>query len=927
MRATDTPAPSSGAETRPQRRRNACARSPLAFRRGGRDHGPVETVPGSSTRLAFRLLGPLQVVGEAGPVEVRGRRQRALLAVLLLNAGRVVSTDRLVHELWGERPPATAPASLRNLIAELRKALGPEAIVRRPPGYLLDVDADQVDVSAFERLLARARGAAPAERLELLSEALGLWRGPALADVAYEPFAQREVARLEELRRVALEERLEAELVPDLEALVSEHPLRERFRSMLMLALYRTGRQADALEVYRQARAALREGLGVDPGPELEQRYRSILRQEPSLEPAVARKGMLPVQPTPFLGRKRELQEVLALLRRDDVRLLTLTGPGGSGKTRLVLAAAAELEDAYEDGVWWVPLAPLAEPALVLETIAQTLDAKQPLEQHLLHREVLVVMDNFEHLLEAAPAVAELLASCPYLKLVATSREPLRVSAEHEYRVPGLAEAEAVELFGTRAQGAAAEPTALEICRRLDCLPLAIELAAARTRLLSPEALLARLDRRLPLLTGGPRDAPERQRTLEAAIGWSYALLAERERRLFARLAVFAGTFALEAAEAVCDADLDGMQSLVDKNLIRREDSRYAMLETIREYALARLEESGDADEARRRHAERLLERAQAFAAARERGGHVDLALLEKEVHDVRAAIRSALDRKEPIALRLANALAWFWSASGRQAEGVRWLAEALDAALDVPISVRRDALTAAAALACFAAAPEQVRRFGEEALLLHRAAGDDDQVAEALRWLGEGHALAGDLPQARAFLTESITLRERLEDPVRLARTVASLADVELDAGQPETAARLFEQTLDLQRAAGATADAASTLHSLADVALVRGDAADAARLYVEALDAVGGERSAALWCLAGLAAAAAVELRVERAGRLWGAVEADEQRRGVQVQPATIRRRYEHLLERVAGPELAAAVAAGRELALEQAIEEACA
>ncbi len=315
----------------------------------------------------------------------------------------------------------------------------------------------------------------------------------------------------------------------------------------------------------------------------------------------------LPIPATPFLGREAELAEIASLLGRDDVRLATLTGPGGTGKTRLALQAAASAADAFPGGVWWVPLAALRDPALVLPSAATALGASGDLAEHIGDRRLLLLFDNFEHLVRAADGLAPLLAKCPNLSLLVTSREPLHLAGEHEYAVDPLTRTDAVELFLTRAVAAkrdfAANGEVAAICERLDHLPLAIELAAARVKVLSPKALLERLEQRLPLLGGGTRDAPERQRTLRATIEWSHELLSPDEQRLFARLAIFRGGCTLEAAEAVAGADLDTLQSLVDKSLLRvRDNGRFWMLETIREYATERLEASGEPDEIRRRH-------------------------------------------------------------------------------------------------------------------------------------------------------------------------------------------------------------------------------------------------------------------------------------------------------------------------------------
>ena len=312
----------------------------------------------------------------------------------------------------------------------------------------------------------------------------------------------------------------------------------------------------------------------------------------------------LPVPPTPFLGRERELDELSRLLMDGNVRLLTLTGPGGTGKTRLAVQAAAEAAEVYPDGIFWVALAPLRDPTLVMPTIAQVLGAKDDLVGHLESRKVLLLVDNLEHLLQAATELGELLANCPRLTVLATSREPLHLSAEHEYPIQPLQESDAVTLFHERARAAGCAITGNgevpEICRRLDHLPLAIELAAARAKTLPPRALLERLDQRLPLLTGGPRDLPERQQTLRSTIAWSHELLGPNEQLLFARLAVFAGGCTLESAEQICAAEVDTLHSLVDKNLLRRSNERYWMLETIREFAREQLDSSGEVDEVRR---------------------------------------------------------------------------------------------------------------------------------------------------------------------------------------------------------------------------------------------------------------------------------------------------------------------------------------
>jgi predicted ATPase/class 3 adenylate cyclase len=382
--------------------------------------------------------------------------------------------------------------------------------------------------------------------------------------------------------------------------------------------------------------------------------------------PASLGRTNLPVQPTEFLGRERELAQVLSLLRNSQVRLLTLTGAGGTGKTRLALQAAADAADDFPDGVFWVSLQALGDPALVEPTIAAVVGATNGLAEHLGSRRALLLLDNFEHVIAAAHALRDVCARSPDLKLLVTSREPLHLAAEREYAVPPMHEREAVALFGERARAVKSDfvvdEDVLEICRRLDCLPLALELAAARTKALSTKDLLRRLNKRLPLLTGGPRDAPERQRTLRATIAWSYELLAPEEQRLFAGLAVFAGGCTLEAAEEVCETDIDAIAALVDKSLLRREGQRYFQLEVIGEYALERLEESGDLELLRRRHAEYYLELARSVQdLIRSPQAAALLDQLERDHENLRVALARLPEATPDRALRLA-----IWGLAGR---------------------------------------------------------------------------------------------------------------------------------------------------------------------------------------------------------------------------------------------------------------------
>ena len=445
--------------------------------------------------LSFRVLGPLEVWRNGQPLRLGAAKQRALLGLLLIRRGEV-PRDVLVEALWGERPPKGARNTLQVYVSRLRPVLGRGVIVTTPGGYRLDVEPGAVDAGQFESLFREGSDLLAAREVRrasaLLSEGLGLWRGPAFADLRYEAFAQVEAGRLDELRLACVEERIEAELqlghhselVGELEALVVEHPLRERLRAQLILALYRSHRQSEALAQYQAARRMLADELGLEPSPELRELERMILSHDPGLAAPPtppAPLSTLPLQPTPFIGRENELAELLELIRGGRRRLVTLTGAGGSGKTRLAIEAASRLVPEFGEGVWWVPLHALTDPELVLPTIADAVDAKGDLSNHIGDRRMLVLIDNFEHLLDAGPEVAALLTRCPGLFVLTTSREPLHVAAEREYRVLPMTRTDAVALFDERAVQSAPEGVVADICERLDCLPLAVELAAART--------------------------------------------------------------------------------------------------------------------------------------------------------------------------------------------------------------------------------------------------------------------------------------------------------------------------------------------------------------------------------------------------------------------------------------------------------------
>jgi predicted ATPase len=592
----------------------------------------------------------------------------------------------------------------------------------------------------------------------------------------------------------------------------------------------------------------------------------------------------LPLQPTPLIGRDRELEELAEHLRAHT--LVTLVGPGGTGKTRLALQAAAEAVENFEHGVWWVPLAPVTDPDRVEGAIATAVGADGPLADYLRSQQALLLIDNFEQVVAGAAQVAALIEAAPHIRILATSREPLRIHAECRYAVNPLHEADAVALFAERARAIdlrfAPDDAVAEICRRLDGLPLAVELAAARIGLLSPSDLLARLDRALPLLTGGARDAPERQRTLRATIEWSHGLLTGEEQRLFADLALFAGSFTLEAAERVCGADLDLLQSLVDKSLVRRWGSgRFGMLETVREYALERLDDSPEAEGVRRRHAEYFLEIAESanLNAGLMRPGlqRLDLAILEQD--NIRAAITwtlasGALD----LGLRLAAAMEQFWVTNDPQ-EGMRWFEALLERpeAEAVAPDVRGHALRSYGSSAHIAGELERAEQVFEQSLALFEQLGDEHGRAVLLHRVGIRAMHRGVLERARELVDESDEIHERTGDLWGRAQTVGTLGAIARDAGDKEGAAELIEQSAGMALEVGVRWWQGGMLAELAALSLNAGRVDEGAAYAREAL-ALADElrdRPGRVFAVGLLARAAAERGQAERAGRLWGAIE----------------------------------------------------
>jgi predicted ATPase/DNA-binding SARP family transcriptional activator len=806
------------------------------------------------------------VLGILGPL------LRALLIRLAVAADRPVGADLLAEAVWGDAPPPEATNALQALVSRLRRGLGAGAVVAVPGGYRLAVGPGDVDAFRFERAVEEGRKALRDNDFvgasRLFHDALALWRGPALADVAGSDWACGHIARWEELRLCAWEDRVEADLritdpgglVAELRAVVASHPLRERPSALLMRALHADGRQAEALAAYEACRRRLADELGVDPSAELREAHLRVLRGNGGTA-AAARSGNLRAALTTFVGRKEELERITALVRGQ--RLSTLVGPGGAGKTRLAATVGAALADRMPGGVWLVELAPVTDPddvgPAVLRTLgnregtppprtAQLPDLTERLAAALSAGPTLLILDNCEHVLDAVARLAEdLLGRCPELRVLTTTREPLGVFGETLCPVGPLPLATAVQLFGDRAAAVrpgfvvtdADEPAVVEICRRLDGLPLAIELAAARLRSLTVEQVAHRLGDRFRLLTGGSRTALPRHRTLRAVVDWSWDLLDDAERHLMECLSVFAGTVTPSAARGVSAHDdaADLLLALVDKSLMQvvstqDTEPRYRMLETVREYALERLPA---ANEVRAAHARYFLGAAE---EARDHLLHAEqvewIARLSDDQDNFLAALGFACDSGDAdTAVRLASALCQYWTIVGGGEEAAGWLARARDVPGDAPQEARL--LVRAMHLINSAMSSDFRLLFAEIEELLGQMRAIDVVERHPFLVLVEPAMVmfSGDLPAGLAAVERALTHPH----PWARAMAVSMRGHMHENAGQHDLMVADLTEAIALFRTVGERWGLSTAMATLADAYVKHGRFAEAAALIEESI------------------------------------------------------------------------------------------
>ncbi|TLG14892.1 AfsR/SARP family transcriptional regulator [Nocardia cyriacigeorgica] len=760
--------------------------------------------------MQIKMLGPLEIrTDDGGLIAIPGARLRALLIALALEPGRAVAKTKLIDWIWGEQPPADAANALQALVSRLRRVLPDGAVDVQAGGYRLAVEPSAVDAVRFDQLLDQARGGDDAQQARLLREAVELWRGAAMQDLGDSDDVAAVVTRYDGLRLSAMEDLYEAEirlgrgaeLVTELTDLVAQHPVRERLAGSLMRALAAAGRGPEALTVFQRTRETLADELGVDPSPELSALHVALLRGEVGARPQ-ERTTNLRAELTSYVGKLTDIAAVRELIAAH--RLTTITGPGGSGKTRLAVETARTMLGDLPDGAWLVELAgvdgsgDLAQAALAAfglrDALLGSAPNAEPMERLIAairDRETLLILDNCEHVIEAAAAFAHrVLGECTRLRILATSREPLGITGEALWQVEPLAlpaatadvaviaDSPAVALLRDRAsavrQDLGTDPATLatmaRICRALDGIPLAIELAAARLRTMSLDHLAHRLDDRFRLLTGGSRTAIRQHRTLRAVVDWSWELLSDAERLVLRRLAVFAGGASLEAAEQIC-ADgttveqwevLELLTSLTEKSLLITTDDglRFRMLETIKQYAADRLAESGDAEAARRAHLNYFTGLAATAEPHLRRAEQLEwLAVLEAEHDNIAMAVRGALaDADAAGAMRLAAAAGWYWWLGGHKGEGTELVIAAAELPGDVDDETR-------------------AMVYGLVVHFVSSGRNDEQQIAE---WIRKAHRFGRDVQGGHPALRFTAALDRMLQGPDEYLPAFESLLDDE---------------------------------------------------------------------------------------------------------------------------------------------------
>jgi predicted ATPase/DNA-binding SARP family transcriptional activator len=955
--------------------------------------------------LWIRVLGPLKVIAGGAPVSVGSGKLRIVLEALALRANSVVAADFLAEAVWDGRPPAQPGPQLQVYIANLRRLLEPDRpkgvpsqrLASRPGGYLLAVAEDELDLLQFRARVAAGESAVQAGDLtgggEQLRQAVELFTGPAFADLADLELLGPDLDELEEARLDAHQDLIDVELalgrhgtlVGELKRLVQQHPYRERLWAALVLAQYRADRQADALAACRQARSIFAAELGIDPGTRLRELETMVLRQDPCLAAPAAngerrirqRLDNLPAGLTPMVGRDTELGDVCSLYRSEGCRLVTVTGPGGTGKTRLAMAAAAQLGQRMADGVGWVNLAPLTQPQQVAGASAETLGladqaGEDPLKSasRFLHtRRLLLVLDNFEHLEEAWPVVLDMLTAAPELRILTTSRRCLGLRAEYEYELAPLAlppldpplepsqlrAVPAVNLLLTR--GRAVRPhfdvnsgnagVLSRLCHRLDGLPLAIELAAAQLRHRSEAALLEELELSLTALPAAFRDLPDRQRTLTATIAWSYDMLGPGERLLFDRLGVFAGDPTAAAVRAISGAggdagpvchDMpadDALDALARHSLLRRYtdssgQSRVSLLHSIREFARERLQLMENPALFRRRHAEYYLALAERVGPQLWGRGQVEaFRLLHSDAPDLRAALLWATGPggSTDLALRLVGSLWHYWELTGDVAEQHRIAVALVEEATDVPPAVLAPALSGAATLCWTMGRYDQAAHYHRRALQAFQSAGNGAGTAWTTMCLATQAAQQDDSVTAQRLALEVLSLPDA--SPRTRVAALIILGLLAFYAGQNTLALDLSGECVERARPLGDRALLANTLVNLADATEQAGDYEAAEEMLHEALGAVlelGGQGYVVAF-LESLAGVYTAQRRVEQAIRVLGAAAAYRMDRALPLAEAE-RRRIDTMIDKAraeAGPiRFGLAWAAGNAMTLAQAVQE---